>query len=531
MLSYSVIPVGKEKKPLVKWEQFQKRIASEDEIKAWWQRWPDANVGIVTGLISGIAVIDIDEPELARPVLDELMPDSLVCPVVSTPSGGKHWYFSCTSSEIVNNAKIVPGADLRANGGYVVAPPSINGNGKGWKWVQDLKPSKIALPYLPDAYLKYIYNNIKNIYSINSIKGGDIKGGEKVKRNPESTNVYKMFIDGRRDEDIFHVANCLLKGRMPEVEVAQVLEKLALSCTPPFDLREIPAKIESAKKRFLVKESTIAQDVENYVLSTNGNFLSTDVYKCLHLSTRDDHKNVSIILKRLSERGVIEKYGDKNGSWRLVDTESQNIDWYNSQVDIVPVKWPFGIESFVHTMPRNLCVVAGSPNAGKTAFLLNFVAMNMDKFKIHYYSSEMGAMELRARLEKFEFPLSKWRFNAKERSRNFADVIHPEDVNIIDFMELSEDFWKVGGMLREVYEKLTTGIAVIALQKAPGATMARGGVGSLEKPRLYLTMESGQIKIEKGKNWAHKEINPNGMICNWKLVQGSKFIETEGWHK
>ena len=85
-------------------------------------------------------------------------------------------------------------------------------------------------------------------------------------------------------------------------------------------------------------------------------------------------------------------------------------------------------------------------------------------------------------------------------------------------------------MLRAIYDKLTTGIAIVALQKAPGATMARGGVGSLEKPRLYLTMDSGTLKIEKGKNWAQQEINPNGLSCTFKLVQGCKFIKTDSWH-
>ncbi|MBT9175558.1 MAG: hypothetical protein DDT22_01238 [candidate division WS2 bacterium] len=275
----------------------------------------------------------------------------------------------------------------------------------------------------------------------------------------------------------------------------------------------------------------MANEVEEWVLSTSGHFLSTDVYKCLDLSTRQERKNVSEILRRLVKQGVIEKWGDKNGCFRVVDTESQNIDWYNTQIDIINIKYPFGIEQYVHTMPKNIIVCAGSPNAGKTAFMLNIIAMNMDKFKINYFSSEMGAMELRGRLQKFDFSISKWRFVAKERSGNFADVIKPEEINIIDFMELTEDFWKIGGMIKAIHDKLTTGIAIIALQKAPGAIMARGGVGSLEKPRLYLTMEAGRIKIEKGKNWAQENVNPNGLMCSFKLVQGCKFIQTTEWHK
>jgi hypothetical protein len=181
-------------------------------------------------------------------------------------------------------------------------------------------------------------------------------------------------------------------------------------------------------------------------------------------------------------------------------------------------------------MPKNVIVVAGSPNAGKTAFLLNVVKMNMGgKMPIHYFSSEMGSMELKGRLQKFNIPLEKWRFNAKERSTNFDDVIQPDDMNIIDFLEISDEFWKVGGDIKRIFDKLKNGIAIIALQKHPKATMARGGVGTLEKPRLYITMDSGIMKIEKGKNWKNSEVNPNGLQIRFKLVQGAEFKPQDDW--
>jgi len=514
-LHYSVFPVGLDKKALIKWEPYQKKLPTEAEVREWWSKWPTANIAIATGLISNVCVIDLDEVELAKEALGTLIPDSIIFPIAKTPSGGEHWYFACTDGNLRNNARIVPGADLRANGGYVVAPPSVNGNGNAWKWHGDLKPTKVVLPFLPIAYKEYL--------SINALyKGGVDK--------PVSTTVYSMFQKGRRDEDLFHVANCLVKGKMPKVEITQVLEKIALSCNPPFDLKDIPVKIESALKRSHARTSNLSDEVEAWILSTTGNFLSTEVYKVLQLSTRDEHKNVSIILKRLMDKGVIEKWGDKNGSWRVIDNEAQTIDWYNSQVKAFDIKWPMGIEDFVLTMPKNIIVVAGSPNAGKTAFLLNVIAMNMGgKLPIHYFSSEMGSMELKGRLQKFDLPLEKWRFTAKERSSNFDDVIQPDDINIIDFLELSDKFYIVGGILKSIFDKLRNGIAIIALQKNPGASMARGGVGTLEKPRLYITIDSGLLKIEKGKNWKNPERNPNGLQIRFKLVQGAKFMPQDDW--
>ena len=69
----SVLPIqSREKRPLIQWEEFQNRISTDEEAKSWWATWPDANVGIVTGAISGLVVIDLDNAE-AKNKLKELL--------------------------------------------------------------------------------------------------------------------------------------------------------------------------------------------------------------------------------------------------------------------------------------------------------------------------------------------------------------------------------------------------------------------------------------------------------------------------
>lgn len=71
---HSVIPIqSREKKPLIPWERYQKSSATLDEINSWWSKWPDANIGIVTGAISELVVIDLDTPD-AKNKLKELVP-------------------------------------------------------------------------------------------------------------------------------------------------------------------------------------------------------------------------------------------------------------------------------------------------------------------------------------------------------------------------------------------------------------------------------------------------------------------------
>ena len=87
---FSVIPIQpREKKPLIHWEQCQEQRATGEQTKTWWSKWPDANVGIVTGAVSGLVVIDLDTPE-AKAKLKELVPgyDFSVVPRSRT---GKGW--------------------------------------------------------------------------------------------------------------------------------------------------------------------------------------------------------------------------------------------------------------------------------------------------------------------------------------------------------------------------------------------------------------------------------------------------------
>jgi hypothetical protein len=71
----------------------------------------------------------------------------------------------------------------------------------------------------------------------------------------------------------------------------------------------------------------------------------------------------------------------------------------------------------------------------------------------------------------------------------------------------------------------------VALQKKRDAELGRGGDFGLEKPRLYLSMDKGKCTIQKAKNWVNPEKNPNGLVINFKVVGGCKFIITNDWHE
>ncbi|HUL00274.1 MAG TPA: bifunctional DNA primase/polymerase [Nitrospirota bacterium] len=535
---YSVIPVkgpayargstddekkSDAKKPLIKWEIFQERKPINTEIKEWARKWPNANIAIVTGEVSnGLVVIDLDEVETAKQTLDTLIPDNLLFPIAISPSGGQHWYFRSSDQNIRNNCKVIPGADLRATGGYIVAPPS-----KGYTWQHGLSIFDVAVPALPQA--------VQDFLQLDSIELKYFRENGKSFIGTVDISV-DMFAVGSRDNSLFHVANSLYKSGMPECEIFQVLRTLAKSWGEEHDAKWFNDKIRSAVKRKDRQEKALSEEVKEFVLSTKGGFLSTDVYAFLGLSTsvhnRQDKKNVSEILRRLCEQEVIERVGDKNGHFRVIDNTAEDIDFMSGDDTPIDLSWPFEIEQLVHTYQKSVIPVAGSSNSGKTAFLLNFVERNMRKHRINYFSSEMGKTELKSRLSKFGIPMDSWKKCAwRERSSNFADVIRKDDINIIDFLELHTDFFMVGQLIKDIFDRLHKGIAIIALQKNAGKEHGLGGERSIEKARLYLAMDTGKIKIVKGKNWAQDGKNPNRLERKFRLVQGCRFIPDSGWEK
>jgi hypothetical protein len=113
------------------------------QIRAWWDLWPSANVGIATGRL---LVLDVDGP-LGRDALAELervhspLPDTLS----ATSGHGLHLYFDAGELHIRNSAgELGPGLDIRGHGGTITAPPSLHANGRRYRWRTRQRPA--ALP-------------------------------------------------------------------------------------------------------------------------------------------------------------------------------------------------------------------------------------------------------------------------------------------------------------------------------------------------------------------------------------------------
>ena len=100
------------------------------QIEQWWARWPEANLGLPTGAVSGVVVVDVDVREdvdgreSMRRALDAGWVGMPVFTVVS-PSGGRHGYYPATPGVVQRSWQAArAGVDFRGDGGYIVVPPS-----------------------------------------------------------------------------------------------------------------------------------------------------------------------------------------------------------------------------------------------------------------------------------------------------------------------------------------------------------------------------------------------------------------------
>lgn len=298
--------------------------------------------------------------------------------------------------------------------------------------------------------------------------------------------------------------------------------------------REIRNALEDFRKTIGLPPLAIknlTQNIRDWIETTEGDFETRDLFAELNIP-KNQKAHVSKILTRLISEVLIERTTRRTGVFRRIEKDFKVMDIFNSEKKLVDITLPFGIHDMVEIMPGNVIVVAGEKDAGKMAFLLNIAADNLAKFQIHYFNSEMGVGELRSRVQLFDdIPFDEWRaVKFIEQDENFADVIVPGEgvINIIDFMEIYTDFWRVKGMIAAVWRKLQGAIAIIALQKPQGRDFAWGGEGSLEKARLAFALEQGKIKIVSAKNWKTR-VNPRGKELRFKLVDGCKFIETDAW--
>jgi hypothetical protein len=232
---WSIIPIRSgDKRPLVRWEEFQHGHPAEAQVRGWFLRWPDAGIGVVTGAVSGLVVIDVDLRHGGDVSLEELeyehgrLPTTVEC---LTGGGGRHLYFAHPGGLIRNKVGLAPGVDLRADGGYVVAPPSMHSSGDRYAWITGHSPESMPIAPLPDWVLRRALD-------------------ERPRRGHPITYWRQLVSDGvpagERNNTIASLAGHLLRhGLDPAVVMELLLCWNRIRCRPPLADEEVAAVVES----------------------------------------------------------------------------------------------------------------------------------------------------------------------------------------------------------------------------------------------------------------------------------------------
>ena len=273
------------------------------------------------------------------------------------------------------------------------------------------------------------------------------------------------------------------------------------------------------------------EDVDEWAGERKAYFSVRSCYEELGAVTPKDKGAIRQALFQLTKQGTLERSAIKDGYYRRKESTLIEMDWKNASLDPIKVKLTLGIEELVNLYPADLVVLAGEGNTGKTAACFDIIEQNMNEWKCHYFSSELGSPKVKKRLSLHEIPLEDWKFAVYDRHDNYGDVVFKDDLNFIDFVMVTDDFWKVGGTIKDIHLAMRggKGLAIICLQKDPHKEFGRGGAMTQDLASLYVTLlRPGTAKIVKVKDW-NGESNPNEKICRFKLIKGAKFIPQTPW--
>lgn len=304
----SIIPVGIDKKPLIpSWKEFQKRRPEPEEVEKWFKDLNPAGIAIIMGKISGYVVLDIekefDDSDLAIPPTR----------TVRTGGGGKHYYFRYPKNRAVKSINLRPEiiGELKSDGTYVIAPPSLHKSGKRYEWIEGSKASEVKngqhayVNYFAELPIWLLGKADKKNPQPNSEKPKiPIEGVVQGERNIAATQVVgsllsryqptewdeKVWLPAKEwnlknqpslsEEELFGVYKSISKARLRQIETDFADEEVE----NPHGIREVPALRQPQEKTSKEKWDEIIKSnfpelftVAEIVLGTIGQLLIKDI--------------------------------------------------------------------------------------------------------------------------------------------------------------------------------------------------------------------------------------------------------------
>ena len=203
-------------------------------IRNWWKKWPDANIGLATGSISGgIIVIDIDIDEDKGIFGDESLREwerehgELPETWRSITGRGGYHYFYRSDETIKNTTNLYSGIDVRGEGGYVIAPPSVHQNGREYEW--ENSPDDMDIHFADAQVMAFLKRDT-------------------MPSNKPAFHLPETIPSGQRNDTLYKYGCSMQAHGMEDSEIYDELQMANLKCEPPLEVKEINIIYQSVIK-------------------------------------------------------------------------------------------------------------------------------------------------------------------------------------------------------------------------------------------------------------------------------------------
>lgn len=237
-LNWSIIPCKPDKRPYCQWIKFQTTRPAREEVEEWWKKWPQANIAVITGQISGIVAIDIDSAIGMEAYKAQFGEVHNSCSQTTGKPAARHLIFRPPPGVVLaNSTRGLPDVDVRGDGGYIIVSPSVHLSGRQYSWLVDPRESPEDLMDLPEDVKSWFWPSAKE-------SPGDRK---------ERLDVQSLLLGvkkGQRNDICARLAGYYLRITKGDIEQTRaVLELWNQRNDPPLDWKEISRTVDSISKR------------------------------------------------------------------------------------------------------------------------------------------------------------------------------------------------------------------------------------------------------------------------------------------
>lgn len=275
----NIIPLlARDKKPAISWDPYKVNRVNKDDVQRWWTVWPNSNIGCVTGSISDIIVLDLDNENAHTAAVAMGLPETWK----SKTGKGYHIFFKYPGTRVKNYTRILPGMDIKADGGYVVLPPSIHPSGATYQWIVSPDDQELAVPpdWLMDLIQKLQSKEPPNI----ALSAPDKPNNSTVSKNSASQkyaqaalekeiSILRSTSEGERNNQLnksaYALGQLVAAGLLQESEVVDHLTSAALRIG--LSESEISATIRSGLSAGMHHPRDVPESSNPYITKNSNN--------------------------------------------------------------------------------------------------------------------------------------------------------------------------------------------------------------------------------------------------------------------